>query len=40
MIPEDARAAVMVWDILQAIVWIAAFFYILRKDQDAIQDED
>ncbi len=40
MIPGNAKTAVMVWDILQAIVWIVAFFYILSNDRDAIQDED
>lgn len=36
----DQRTAVMVWDILSAIVLIASFFFIFRKDRDAIQDED
>lgn len=27
MIPEDARTAVMVWDILSTIVLIASFFF-------------
>lgn len=37
---EDARTAVMVFDILWAITLIASFFYIFRKDRNAIQDED